>query len=74
MRTPLGLLVPDHVAEDEAREKELDRQENMAVMANRILRQKDPNLSLVWAKENATNPELRPGRWHVERKNDCGAT
>lgn len=37
---------------------------------NRLLQQIDPRLSLVWAHEQARAPGLRPGRWHVRRRND----
>ena len=67
------LYVPPWVQDNLEKEKELDRQEDMAVATNRILRQKDPRLSLILAKENATSPDLEPGRWHVERRNDGDA-
>lgn len=40
---------------------------------NRLLHDLDPNLGLVFAKPNAFGPGIRPGYWHVRRRNEKGA-
>jgi hypothetical protein len=40
---------------------------------NRVLKQIDPDLQLVKAKENANTPGLKPGYYHVLRRNPLGS-
>ena len=68
--TSSGLLLPDHAAQNYRRELQVEAQLEHAKGFNKLLRQIDRRLSLVWVNENADAPGLVPGRWHVRREND----
>lgn len=70
--TASGLLLPDHAAQNYRRDMQVDEMVDRARGFNRLLRQIDDRLSLVWANEQADAPGLVPGRWHVRRRNGAG--
>lgn len=66
------LWVPDSARIDHDLESQLERlNERHAWLKHfdRELRAMDPYLSLVKATENATEPGLTPGYWHIKRDN-----
>lgn len=69
------LMIPDEVLVRHQLEAQLERisalreRHGWLRYFNDQLRQLDPFLELVKAAENATEPGLRPGFWHVKRNN-----
>lgn len=64
------LLVPRWVAQNARRERMIDATLDAVPYWNRLLRQIDDRLSLVWVHEDARAPGLVPARWHIRRRND----
>lgn len=63
MAHPL-IHLPPWVEENAAKEQQVDDALAFAKGYSKFLKQIDPNLSLVLAKENADDPALVAGRWH----------
>lgn len=66
------IILPDrvrHQIEFERQLEELNKRHDWLRYFDRELRALDPHLSLVRARENATEPGLVPGFWHIKRDN-----
>jgi hypothetical protein len=59
------LLLPEFVAENLQREQMVDQHLGAAQWLNQAVKARDTRLSIVWGKEQATDPRITPGRWHV---------
>lgn len=64
----MGLILPPVVQYNLARERLVERHEALRWF-DRQLKELDPDLELVRAKEVVDEPGLRPGFWHVKRNN-----
>lgn len=70
-----SLILPDVVLHNLELERSMDRVERLRQRGHdlqsieRDLQDIDPMLSLVRAREQVENPEMRPGFWHVRRCN-----
>lgn len=67
-------LIPPQIREQIEREEMVEHHKRGAEWLSKILRAEDPNLSCVWVRDDvhpafAEHHGLRPGRWHVRRKN-----
>ena len=64
-------LLPPVIRHNYEREEMVDRQLTAAISIHRALTALDPRLDLVYVSDRA-DPEygVKPGRWHVVRKND----
>lgn len=69
MRDAYG-LVPDHIRARHEQEESIERSVAAGRMLDRALKQKDPRLSCVLARQGAHGPGIKPGYWHVRVKCD----
>jgi hypothetical protein len=64
-----SLILPDWVRHNVEREKAVDEQLELARYWNRLLKEIDEQLSLVWVhEESPPYPGIQPGRWHIKRR------
>lgn len=76
--TASGLVIPSHVAQNMERDTAVDRQLAIWKVYERLARDVDSRLSLVWVRDDvpagAIYGDMVPGRWHFRRDNtDQGA-
>lgn len=71
--SPLGVLVPDRVAHNMIRERAVDRQMALWDTYDRLAKDLDHRLSLVWVRDDVDPDSIYggmvPGRWHWHRDN-----
>ncbi len=69
----MSVVLPEWVARKMRTEDMLDALGRATHYWNPLLKDIDRELSLVYAKPNASGPGIRPGYWHVRRRNEKGA-
>ena len=65
------ILVPARVLNEQREQFVVEGTVALARYWTKVLKDHDPQLSIVWVGRGATSqPDMRPERWHVRRRND----